>query len=276
MGSNLYSAHRVCTVTNILKGSVVIMSSIFSIGGANNGAYNMFFADSSNAKSKSSSVSFLFGETSTLLGDYSMIKSGGYKKLLNAYYATQKTDDKSDGASVDSTSNLLDVKTNSVKLKQSLSKLSDVSLYEKKTDKDGKSDYDREAITGAVKNFVDAYNSYVDSSAKLDSTAILSRSLSIVKNTNANSTLLSKSGINIGKDNKLSLDEDALKQADVNVLKTLFTGIGSLSDTISSKASESYGLANSAVFTQNHAATYTYNAAYARFANSDNWFNGLM
>lgn len=252
------------------------MSSIFSIGGSNNGAYNMFFADSSNSTGSKSSVSSLFGETSTLLGDYSMIKSGGYKKLLNAYYATQKTDNNSDSVSSGSKSALLNVKTDSVKLKQSLSKLSEASLYEKKTDKDGKTDYDREAITDAVKNFVDAYNSYVDSSSKVDTTGILRRSLGIVNNTNANSTLLSKSGISIGKDNKLSLDEDTLNKTDVNVLKTLFTGVGSLGDNISSKASESYGLANSAVFTANHAATYTYDGAYARFANTDNWFNGLM
>lgn len=247
------------------------MSSIFSISGAG----NMFFADNSSKSSQNSnSISSIFGETSTLLGDYSMIKSGGYKKLLTAYYASQKTDNKSNGSA--SSTNLVDIKTNSVKLKQSLSKLSDSSLYEKKTDKDGKSDYDRDAITSAVKNFVDAYNSYVDASGKTDSTGILRRSLSIVKNTNANSVLLSKSGISIGKDNKLTLDEDTLKKTDVNVLKTLFTGVGSLSDTISSKASESYGLANSAVFNKDHASTYTYSGAYTTFANSNNWFNGLM
>lgn len=250
------------------------MSSIFSVGGANNGA-NMFFADSSSTKSKSS-VSYLFGETSSILGDYSMIKSGGYKKLLNAYYATQKTDGKNEGTSTDSKTSLADVKADSVKLKKSLAELSKDSLYEKKTDKDGKADYDREAIADAVKNFVDAYNDYLDSSSKVDSTGILSRSLSIVKNTNANNALLSKSGISIGNDNKLSLDEDTLKQADVNVLKSLFTGAGSLGDTISSKAFESYGLANSAVFSIDHAATYTYNGAYAVFADSNSWFNGLM
>lgn len=253
------------------------MSSIFSIGGSNNGAYNMFFADSSSKSSKNS-VSSVFGETSTLLGDYSMIKSGGYKKLLTAYYASQKTDNKTSSgtSSSDSKTTLADIKTNSVKLKQSLSKLSDSKLYEKKTDKDGNKDYDRDAITGAVKSFVEAYNNYVDASGKADSTGILRRSLSVVKNTNANSALLSKSGISIGKDNKLSLDEDTLKKTDVNVLKTLFTGVGSLGDTISSKASESYGLANSGVFTKDHAATYTYSGAYSTFANSNNWFNGLM
>lgn len=60
------------------------MSSIFSI----NGAGSMFFADSSNSIQNSSSS--IFGNTSSLLGDYAMIKSGGYKKLLTAYYASQK------------------------------------------------------------------------------------------------------------------------------------------------------------------------------------------
>ena len=248
------------------------MPSVFSISGAN----CMFFADCSS-KNSNNSVSSIFGETSTLLGDYSMIKSGSYKKLLTAYYASQKTDNKSNGTSTSgSTANLVDIKTTAVKLKQSLSKLSETSLYEKKTDKDGKSDYDRDAITSAVKKFVDAYNNYIDASGNADSTSLLRRSVSIVNNTNANSVLLSKSGISIGKDNKLSLDEDTLKKTDVNVLKTLFTGVGSLSDTISSKANESYGIANSAVFNNNHAASYTYSGAYTTFANTNSWFEGLM
>ena len=107
------------------------MPSVFSISGAN----SMFFADSSS-KNSNNSVSSIFGETSTLLGDYSMIKSGSYKKLLTAYYASQKTDNKSNGTSTSgSTANLVDIKTTAVKLKQSLSKLSETSLYEKKTDK---------------------------------------------------------------------------------------------------------------------------------------------
>ena len=249
------------------------MSSIFSI----NGAGSMFFADSSN--NTQNSASSIFGNTSSLLGDYAMIKSGGYKKLLTAYYASQKTDStkgSSTSAASDSKSALLEVKTNSNKLRESLSKLSDSSLYEKKTDKDGNKNYDRDAITSAVKGFVEAYNNYVDSSSKVDSTGILRRSVSMVNNTSANSVLLSKSGISIGKDNKLTLDEDTLKKTDVNVLKTLFSGVGSLGYTISSKAGESFGLANSAAFTTGHAATYTYSGAYATFANSNNWFNGLM
>ena len=40
--------------------------------------------------------------------------------------------------------------------------------------------------------------------------------------TDKNSNMLAKIGITIGKGNKLELDEDALKQADISSLKTVF------------------------------------------------------
>lgn len=42
--------------------------------------------------------------------------------------------------------------------------------------------------------------------------------------TDKNSNMLAKIGITIGKGNKLELDEDALKQADISSLKTVFAG----------------------------------------------------
>ncbi len=45
--------------------------------------------------------------------------------------------------------------------------------------------------------------------------------------TDKTSHLLSKIGITIGKGNKLELDEDALKKADISSLKTIFTGYNS-------------------------------------------------
>ena len=49
-------------------------------------------------------------------------------------------------------------------------------------------------------------------SGNADSTSLLRRSASIVNNTNANLVLLSKSGNCIGKDNKLSPDEDTFEE----------------------------------------------------------------
>ena len=54
--------------------------------------------------------------------------------------------------------------------------------------------------------------------------------------TESNENLLSKTGITIGKGNKMEFDEEALKKADISTLKTLFTGHNSFADKISMKA----------------------------------------
>ncbi|MCR5626310.1 MAG: hypothetical protein K6F99_03220 [Lachnospiraceae bacterium] len=59
----------------------------------------------------------------------------------------------------------------------------------------------------------------------------------MVGNTSKYQNLLSDVGITIGSDNKLSVDEEALKKADVTTLKVLFSNTNSLADDISSKAS---------------------------------------
>ena len=65
--------------------------------------------------------------------------------------------------------------------------------------------------------------------------------------TKANSRLLSEVGITIGKENKLELDEDKLKNANISTLKTLFTGTNSFADRIAQKADAiSKAISNSA------------------------------
>ncbi len=85
-------------------------------------------------------------------------------------------------------------------------------------------DYDWDKITKAVKSFVEDYNDVVK----------------------------------IGKGNKLELDEDALKQADISSLKTVFTGYNSFVSKISQKAT---GISNAA---NRASATYTNNGTYSK------------
>ena len=61
-----------------------------------------------------------------------------------------------------------------------------------------------------------------------------------------------------GKGNKLELDEDALKQADISSLKTVFTGYNSFVSKISQKAT---GISNAA---NRASATYTNNGTYSK------------
>ena len=69
--------------------------------------------------------------------------------------------------------------------------------------------------------------------------------------TDKNSNILAKIGITIGKGNKLELDEDTLKKADINTLKTVFTGYNSFIGKVSQKAT---GISNAA---NRAGATYT-------------------
>ena len=104
-----------------------------------------------------------------------------------------------------------------------------------------------------IKSFSDytsKYNSNVDFSALFSGTS----DSSSIGNTN----MLAKIGITIGKGNKLELDEDALKQADISSLKTVFTGYNSFVSKISQKAT---GISNAA---NRASATYTNNGTYSK------------
>lgn len=247
------------------------MSSVF---GTSNNYFNYFFNTSDNNNSSSSGI---FGSTSSMLGDYSLIKSGSYKKLLTAYYKTYDADGKEKSttdsdAEGDSTGKLLNVKSDAGALKEAADALNTASLYETKKDEEGKDVYDMDAIKKSVKNFVSAYNDYLDSAGDVESTSILSKTLSVVKKTSANQNLLKEVGITIGKDNKLTLDEEKLEKAHVTTLSSLFKGYGSFGSSISQKASETYKVANSAAYTNTRASSYTYNGAYSILGTS----NGIL
>ena len=125
-------------------------------------------------------VDYLFGGAQTpatgggfSLSDYASIKNGSYGKLVKAYYAKQDADKMSSGKDSVQKSTLM--KTGADALKKSADALSNASLWEKKkiTKKDEKTgeeteveDYDWEAITKAVKSFVEDYNDVIEKSGE--------------------------------------------------------------------------------------------------------------
>lgn len=259
---------------------VSIMSSVFW---NNHNYFNGLFGNTSNNSGLANSL--FGGGSSNMLSDYSMIKSGAYKKLLTAYYKSQDDSDDStesttnrrpssiNNSKVDSkdTSKLLAVKSDSEDLKSATNKLADRSLYRATgEDEDGNDVYDRDKITKNVKEFVSAYNKYLDSSSSVNSQNILKKSLSTVKLTASNKKLLSEVGINIGADNKLTVDEKKLSEAKMSTLSSLFTGSGSYANTVGQKASETYRLANSATYSANNSASYNFGGSYSMMGTSNN------
>jgi len=249
------------------------MSSIF---GTSNDYYNGgLFGDYSSSNNNSFGI---FGNTSNILGDYSMIQSGAYKKLLRSYYKNTSTDSKSDSTAADKTDaqvetgKLLTVKTDSSTLKEVADKLGDRSLYEPTgKDENGKDVYDMDAIKKNLKDFVKAYNSYLDSSSAVDTKTVLSKSLRIVKNTAANEKLLKSVGITIGEGNKLSFDEEKFDEsAKISTLSSVFTGRYSYGGIVADKASETYSAANSASYSNTGASSYTYKGSYSVMGTKNN------
>lgn len=205
------------------------------------------------------------------LTDYASIKNGSYGKLLKSYYA--KRDAERSAGTGDSTQRLTIMRSNSDALKKSADALNNDSLWEKKkiTKKDEATgaetvseDYDWEAITKAVKSFVDDYNGVVEEAGKSNTDNVLRNAVRMTNMTSKNENLLSKAGITIGKGNKLELDEDALKKTDISILKTLFSGYNSFASKISQKADSIGSAASRANAASRVKATYTSSGMLAK------------
>lgn len=199
------------------------------------------------------------------LSDYAAIKNGSYGKLMKAYYAKQDAEKVSGKG--DTSKKLTLMKSGADSLKKSADALNDSSLWEKKKikTKDEKTgeeteteDYDWDAITKAVKSFVQDYNDVVTEAGESDTKDVLRNASWMTGMTSKNSKILGKIGITIGKGNKLELDENALKKSDISVLKTVFTGYNSFASQVAQKAT---GISNAA---NRAGSTYTNNGTYSK------------
>lgn len=213
--------------------------------------------------SGSNNNSYLFGSTSTTsssssnllginLGEYYSITKGSYSKLLKQYYKKygtdqNKTSSDSKTSSKDTTATKTTMKGNVSGLYEAASALTTTgknSVFKKIDIKneDGTTTkgYDTDKIYKAVNSLVDAYNSYVKSSTDSTNNAVLRQTLHMINSVSANGSLLSDIGIKIGKDNTLSIDEETFKAADMDVVKSVFNGTGSLGSNIHSAASNIY------------------------------------
>lgn len=184
-------------------------------------------------------------ESAFSLTDYMSIKNGSYGKLLKAYYKKQ---DAEETAAAESEKKQLSLLKNSAdELKNSVLDLMDEDLFEKKTietkdEKTGevtkKEDYDWDAIVKAVKAFVEDYNTVIGSAGESDDKGVLRNASWLTQTTEANEKLLESVGITIDSGNKLKLDEDALKQANISTLKLIFQGVNSYADKVVRKAAQ--------------------------------------
>ncbi len=251
--------------------------------------YSYLFSSLNSSNSSSNSLASL----TSLLTDYSSIKSGSYGKLLKAYYAEEGNSAVSSLVEDSSSSSVVTkadaqklnkVQTATDTLKESADALMETgskSLFNQKdittTDENGvettEKGYDTAAIYNAVSAFAEDYNAVLDAANAADNSTVINRINTMNNNTLANEKALNKLGITVGEDGKLSIDKDTFMKADMGSAKTLFNGTGSYGYQVSAQAS----LINFAAEREaSKAATYTVNGDYSSVLNTGNLYNSYF
>lgn len=218
--------------------------------------FNSYFGSSSTSTSGSTSSS------ASMLSDYYSITNGSYYKLVKAYYAKNAAKE-----TTDDSKKLSIAKSDAEALKKSAQTLMNTdssSVFKKVTTTDEKTGkvstgYDKDKIYKSVKSFVDDYNAYIDSTANMDSSSVLQKSLWLVNSTKEYGDSLESMGVTIGSNNKLSIDETKFKAADMTNVKAMFNGSNSFAAKAYQKAA---GSISTIVNEAKEAATYNSNAGY--------------
>ncbi len=219
--------------------------------------YSYLFNSMSSSNSKSG--------TNNILGidfaEYSSITRGSYRKLVKAYYEKYGDDNKSSNSTESKSDTIAKttLKGNASELSKAAGTLMSTgkdSLFKQVELKDEESGevtkgYDKDKIYDAVNSLVEAYNGLLEKSTDSNSNAVLRQTLHMINSTASNSELLGEVGIRIGADNKLSIDEEAFKNADMNTVKTLFEGSSSLGGKIQSAANNIYMTVNNSLGNSN-------------------------
>ncbi len=221
------------------------MSSIFGIGSS---------TDTTSTNTIGSLTSTVLGGTSgSALGDMALIRSGAYRKLLNAYYKNESSS-QAKNTEVDKGEKvkLVSAKGDASALSSAAGKLMNTELTEE----------NRESIKENLNAFVDSYNKLVDSGSAVDTASILRNTLWMTQRTSKTSGLLSDIGVMVGTDNKLKFDEEKFSAASLSTMKTLFNGVDSFMGKVVSKADTIATLAGKTASTGTHASAYTFSGSY--------------
>lgn len=173
-----------------------------------------------------------------LLGDYNAIKNGSYLKLAKHYYATDGAKEATQKKFSNYKSNISGTQEEDKLTKASaegawkdVTALRSDKLYQTKED----GTYDSAAITNQVKQFVNSYNSVIESTQDSNHTGVLRSASRLVTQTGNYKDALSKIGITVQSDNTLKLDETAFAASDMKNVKDLFAGDFSFGSNTQSK-----------------------------------------
>jgi len=173
----------------------------------------------------------------------------------------------SSSSSSDKVNNPIAVKTAASDVEKAASSL---KLYLKDIGAEGSDKtFDAKEYADSAKKFVESYNKLLDETGKSSSTSVNSKGTSIKSIANSYKYALKRAGIEVGKDNKLTVADDIEKKTAADA-KYAF-GSGSFLDNVTQKAQQASALANSARemgYNANSTYSYAYNsgALYSVYA----------
>lgn len=224
--------------------------------------YSTLFSSLNGAGAQTSNMFSM----SSLFSEYNSIRNGSYAKLAKQYYSKVGNSDSTESAVSKNDAlkktftDKFDTKTGTA-IAENKELISDVSKFRKSvsaiTNDDTLTNDDK--LTSKVKAFVDGYNSVIEGGGDSDNSTILRNTLNMTNTTSRYSKQLSSIGVSVNADNTLSVDEEKLKNADMNVVKSLFSPTASFSRQLDTMATNIASQAASDVFSQ---GGYTSNGAY--------------
>lgn len=103
---------------------------------------------------------------------------------------------------------------------------------------------DKDKLVSNVKSFVEDYNTTLDSLQNSESVDALKKGVYMTNTAKAYSSALGRIGLRVGSDNKLTLNEDTLKAADTNSVKSLLSGSYSFTAKAADRANQISRAAN--------------------------------
>ena len=214
-----------------------------AINGISSGDSGNYFASMLGTKSTSKSnasngVDSLYASGASnmsTLGDYALIQNGAYKKLLNAYYNKQDTEETTQQKT--EKLNLTSSSADANSLNQDVNKLMNLTISED----------NRESIKDTLKSVIEKYNTLVDSASKVDSVPVLRQALWMTQDTAALAKSLTDIGVSVGSNNKLSLDEAKFDSAQLSSLNTIMKGRGSYFSRLADRSAALNNAASNAV-----------------------------
>lgn len=229
------------------------------------------------------------------LGQYASIKNGSYGKLMKAYYGMNSNDsvkalaqntmkNPNNTLTSEDAKAITKVQSSTDALKESADLLlekgsksvlaqKDITVKDENGAETTKKGYDMDAIYSAVNQFVTDYNTVVDAAGDIENKSIQRSAANMVNASLQNGKLLSKAGITVGKDGKLSMDKDLFQKADMSTVKNLFQGAGSYGYQVSAQASMINFAADQAAAKAN---TYTVGGTFNNSFNTGNIFNSYF